>query len=116
MYCNIRIVAHRRLVSSSHYATIAALAFLSASASAEGQSSSAHNGETATLPTVRVEDEVLVEATRYSTPKTTTATKTNTALRDVPQSISIVTSDLIKDQNMRSMADAARYVPGITMG
>ncbi len=61
-------------------------------------------------------DEVLVEATRYSTPKTTTATKTDTALRDVPQAVSVVTSDLIKDQNMRSMADVARYVPGFTMG
>jgi catecholate siderophore receptor len=61
-------------------------------------------------------DEVLVEATRYATPKTTTATKTDTALRDVPQSVSIVTNDLIKDQNMRSMADVMRYVPGVTMG
>jgi catecholate siderophore receptor len=115
MSCNIRIVA-RRSQNPSYYATIAALAFLSATAIAEERSSSARNRETATLPTIRVEDEVLVEATRYSTPKTTTATKTNTPLRDVPQSISIVTSDLIKDQNMRSMADAARYVPGITMG
>jgi catecholate siderophore receptor len=61
-------------------------------------------------------DEVLVEATRYSTPKTATATKTDSELRDVPQSVSIVTSELIKDQNMRSMADVARYVPGVTMG
>jgi catecholate siderophore receptor len=64
----------------------------------------------------RIVDEVIVEATRYSTPKTATATKTDTALRDVPQSISVITSDLIKDQNMLSMADVARYVPGITMG
>lgn len=64
----------------------------------------------------RVVDEVIVEATRYSTPKTATATKTETALRDVPQSISVITSDLIKDQSMLSMADVARYVPGFTMG
>ncbi len=64
----------------------------------------------------RVVDEVIVEATRYSTPQTATATKTDTALRDVPQSLSVITSDLIKDQNMLSMADVARYVPGFTMG
>lgn len=61
-------------------------------------------------------EEVVVEASRYSTPSTATATRTTTPLRDVPQSISVITSDLIADQNMRSMADVARYVPGISMG
>lgn len=64
----------------------------------------------------RFVDEVLVEAPRYTTPKTATATRTDTILRDVPQSISVITSDLIRDQGMRSMADVARYVPGVTMG
>jgi catecholate siderophore receptor len=72
--------------------------------------------ETTTLPKVRVVDEVIVEATRYSVPTTTSATKTDTPLRDVPQSMTVVTSDLIKDQSMRSMADVARFVPGATMG
>ena len=61
----------------------------------------------------RVVDEVIVEATRYSTPQTAIATKTDTALRDVPQSVTVITSDLIRDQSMRSMADVARYVPGL---
>jgi catecholate siderophore receptor len=61
-------------------------------------------------------DEVLVEAPRYTAPKTTTATRTDTVLRDVPQSISVITSELIRDQGMRSMSDVARYVPGVTMG
>ena len=43
----------------------------------------------------------------------TTATKTNTLLRDVPQSISVVTESVIKDQSIRSIADAVRYVPGV---
>lgn len=90
-------------------ATAVLLAFLPAVVTAQERSRDDRDSGT-TL------DEVLVEATRYSTPKTTTATKTETALRDVPQSISVVTSDLIKDQSMRSMADVARYVPGVTMG
>lgn len=110
MNFDTRVTAGRRLPQSlskpSYYATVAVLASLSATAIAEEQPSSA----------LSVEDEVLVEATRYSAPKTTTATKTDTALRDVPQSVSVITSDLIRDQSMRSMADAARYVPGITMG
>ena len=47
--------------------------------------------------------------------RTTTATKTSTPLRDVPQSISTVTRDLIADQTMRNMADVVSYVPGVGM-
>ena len=49
----------------------------------------------------------------YIAEKSTTATKTNTLLRDVPQSISVVTKDIIKDQAIQSMADSVRYVPGM---
>ena len=47
--------------------------------------------------------------------RTTTATKTSTPLRDVPQSISTVNRDLIADQSMRGMADVVNYVPGVGM-
>lgn len=98
------------LRKGSRCVTVAALASLPAIAAADAERSRDDRDSGTTL------DEVLVEATRYSTPATVTATKTDTALRDVPQSISVVTSDLIKDQSMRSMADVARYVPGFTMG
>jgi catecholate siderophore receptor len=45
-----------------------------------------------------------------------TATKTATPLRDVPQAVTVVSRKLIADQGMQSMADVARYVPGVTMG
>jgi len=45
-----------------------------------------------------------------------TATKTMTPLRDVPQSITVVTRGMISDQSMQSMADVVRYVPGVGMG
>ena len=41
-------------------------------------------------------------------------TRTLTKLRDIPQSISVVTSSQMKDQLMTSVADAVRYVPGVT--
>jgi catecholate siderophore receptor len=47
---------------------------------------------------------------------TSTATKTSTPLRDVPQAVTVVSRKLIADQGMQSMADVARYVPGVTMG
>ena len=45
---------------------------------------------------------------------TTTATKTPTPIRDVPQAITVVGQDLMKDQLMTSISDVVRYVPGVT--
>jgi catecholate siderophore receptor len=39
--------------------------------------------------------------------------RTDVPLRDVPQSVSVVTRELIADQTMRSMADVVRYLPGV---
>ena len=51
----------------------------------------------------------------YQTPATTSATKTSTLLRDIPQSVSVVTSTLIAEQRMQSMGDVVRYMPGVGM-
>ena len=51
----------------------------------------------------------------YRAPESRSATKTETALRDVPQSVSVVTRALIQDQSMQNLADVARYVPGAGM-
>jgi catecholate siderophore receptor len=48
----------------------------------------------------------------YSSQRSVTATKTDAALVDVPQSISVVTRELIDDQAMHSIGDITRYVPG----
>jgi len=53
---------------------------------------------------------------RYGSDRTGTATRTDTPVQDVPQSISIVTEEQIDDQAMRSLADVIRYVPGATIG
>ncbi len=50
----------------------------------------------------------------YRAKRSVTATKTDTALIDVPQSISVIDQDLIDDQSVQNMADAVRYVPGVT--
>lgn len=51
----------------------------------------------------------------YQANRSRTATKTDTPLLDVPQSVSVITGDLIRDQSMQSLADVARYVPGAGM-
>jgi catecholate siderophore receptor len=42
------------------------------------------------------------------------STRTPTPLRDVPQSVTIVSSGLIRDQLMASVADTVNYIPGVT--
>ena len=70
---------------------------------------------TATLDAVRVVASARSRA-RYASPASRSATKTDTPLVDVPQSVSTITRELIRDQAMQGMADVVRYVPGVTMG
>jgi catecholate siderophore receptor len=51
----------------------------------------------------------------YLATRGTTATKTDTPLRNVPQSLSVVTRKQIKDQSFQSIGDVSRYVPGIIL-
>jgi catecholate siderophore receptor len=52
----------------------------------------------------------------YAPREISTATKTPLALRDIPQAVTVINRAVIADQSMQTMADVARYVPGITMG
>jgi outer membrane receptor for monomeric catechols len=65
------------------------------------------------LPKVTVT--AVPESDGYLAVQSRTATLTSTALIDVPQSVSVITRDLIQDQSMQSLADVARYVPGAAM-
>ena len=49
----------------------------------------------------------------YLATKTGSSTKTDTPLRNVPQSISVVTDKQIRDQASQSIGDVVKYVPGI---
>jgi catecholate siderophore receptor len=49
----------------------------------------------------------------YDVKASSTATKTDTLLRDTPQAITVVSRELIRDQAMQGMADVIRYVPGV---
>lgn len=49
----------------------------------------------------------------YNAKQSTTATRTDTDLINVPQAVTVITKDLMADQSMQSIADAVRYVPGV---
>jgi catecholate siderophore receptor len=57
---------------------------------------------------------ITVVGSDYRTLTVSSATKTLTPLRDVPQSITVVTQEQIKDQQLLSLGDVVRYVPGVT--
>ncbi|MHC2882920.1 iron complex outermembrane receptor protein [Bradyrhizobium barranii subsp. barranii] len=49
----------------------------------------------------------------YVATRSGTGTKTDTPLRETPQSITVVTADRIIDQGATTVQDALRYVPGV---
>ncbi len=51
----------------------------------------------------------------YLATGTSTATKTNTPIKDIPQSITIITKELTDDQGSNDVASALRYVPGVAV-
>jgi catecholate siderophore receptor len=56
----------------------------------------------------------ITDGAGYLTEAIGSATKTLTPVRDIPQSISVITKDQIREQGMANIADVVAYVPGIT--
>lgn len=52
----------------------------------------------------------------YVASNSITATKTDTPLIDIPQTINVVTREQLDDQAHHSLADVLRYIPGTTVG
>ena len=52
----------------------------------------------------------------YGARESCTATRTCTDVKDVPQSLSVISESQIEDQALRSIADVLMYVPGTTPG
>jgi catecholate siderophore receptor len=56
----------------------------------------------------------VVAPTGYQVEAVGSATKTLTPLRDIPQTITVVTKEQIRDQSLQSISDVVNYVPGIS--
>ena len=67
---------------------------------------------TTVLPTIKVTGEAVQDG--YKADAASTA-KTNTPLRDVPQSISVITRQTLDDLNTQNIGEAMQYVPGVGM-
>ncbi|MFZ0093980.1 MAG: TonB-dependent siderophore receptor, partial [Pseudolabrys sp.] len=51
----------------------------------------------------------------YLATSTSVATKTNTPLINIPQSLTVVTKDFMRDQGFPGLTDITRYVPGVAV-
>jgi catecholate siderophore receptor len=65
------------------------------------------------LSEIEVKDNL---AKTYLKKRTSTATKTDSRIRDIPQSISVITEEQIKDQSLLGLTDAVIYSPGVMAG
>jgi catecholate siderophore receptor len=52
-------------------------------------------------------------ANTYNPPTTTTATRMEAPLRDIPQTVNVVPQKMLRDQAVRSMEDVLKSVPGV---
>jgi iron complex outermembrane recepter protein len=50
----------------------------------------------------------------YNVPNSSTGTRTDTLVRDVPQSVQVVPQEVLRDQQVTRLNDALRNVPGVT--
>ncbi|MGZ8352440.1 MAG: TonB-dependent receptor [Allosphingosinicella sp.] len=94
--------------------TISVLALASALAAPAAAADEADALDAAALD----QSDIVVTGQRpeYGAQETCSATRTCTDVKDVPQSISVVSESQIEDQALRSIADVLMYVPGATPG
>ena len=66
----------------------------------------------------KADDTIVVDGKRleYGVRSTTTATKTKTNIRNIPQALSVISEAQIEDQSLRSVGDLLMFVPGATPG
>ena len=76
------------------------------------------NRKVMTLATTKVTDQSLGSNTEdsgsYTTGSMASATGLNLSMRETPQSVSVVTSQLIQDQNLRTLTDVVNIATGIS--
>jgi len=54
-------------------------------------------------------------STGYTEDKSRGATKTDTPIVEIPQAMTVITGDLMRDQAMSGVGEALRFVPGVTV-
>lgn len=71
----------------------------------------AESAENTTLQTIHLKAEQ--EATGYTIQKSKSATKLDLSLKETPQTVSVITEQQIKDQNLTSVSGVLDQIPGV---
>ncbi len=74
------------------------------------------DGKAEALPEVNVNSTQTQDKGDYSAPVSTIGGKVPTAVRDIPQSLTVINRAVLDAQASASLSDALRNVPGITIG
>lgn len=86
-----------------------------ASQPSASQPSASQPSESNTLPAVKVTGQV-DNATDFQSDTSSVGAKVPTALRDIPQAVTVIPKAVLQSQAANSFSDALRNVPGITIG
>ena len=112
-----RASATSRAVLLIALATPAALALPAAAAAQQAAvaDSTAARDSTRAVRVLRRMD-IVGRRAGYAADRAVSSTRTDTPLRDVPQSVSVVTSEVIRDRAATGLADLSALLPGVVMG
>src|SRR3990170_6290744 len=95
------------------FRTVCLAALLCSAAPAFAEAATAEGAEAA-----EASDVIIVTGQRreYGVRSTSTATRTNTDIRNIPQALTVISESQIEDQAIRSVAELLTFVPGATPG
>jgi len=81
---------------------------------AQGNAASPADGAGDPLPAVSVKASAIRDPGEgYNPPDAVSATRTDTPLRDIPQTVNVVTAEVMRDQHANSLQDVLKNVPGV---
>ena len=74
--------------------------------------------EASAVETAELQEPIVVIGQRdeYGVKSTSTATKTDTEIMDIPQALTVISESQVEDQQLRSIADVMYFVPGASTG
>lgn len=90
-----------------------ALDTIEVQSSRRGASRSAPGEQTPVAPQAESQESAYGPVQGYLATRSATGTKTDTPISEIPQSITVVTADEIRDQGAQTVQEALRYVPGV---
>ncbi|WDJ07018.1 ferric-rhodotorulic acid/ferric-coprogen receptor FhuE [Xanthomonas campestris] len=102
--------ARRHVLPRALFAALCTMTAGQALAEAPAAEAAAADAEVTTLDGVNVTGE-----RGYTVEKTTAGTRMNLSLREIPQSVTVITRDRMDDQNLQSITDVLNNVTGISV-